>query len=78
MHSYLERIDLDITARQLAALIAAYWLERVAYQLSTHSERLRLPMWVESNVKALFASSSTYIAPIWLLIAPRAIKGLSH
>ena len=51
MHSYLERVDLDITASQLAALIAAYWLERVAYQLSTYSERLRLPVWMESNVE---------------------------
>jgi peptidoglycan/xylan/chitin deacetylase (PgdA/CDA1 family) len=51
MRSYLERVDLDITASQLAALIAAYWLERVAYQLSTNFERLRLPVWMESNVQ---------------------------
>jgi hypothetical protein len=51
MRSYLERVDLDITASQLAALIAAYWLERVAYQLSTYFERVRAPVWMESNVE---------------------------
>jgi peptidoglycan/xylan/chitin deacetylase (PgdA/CDA1 family) len=78
-HSYLERIDLDITARQSAALIAAYWLERVAYQLSTYSERLRLPMWMESNVERplrvlldILRSDKSPRSPA------RAIKGLSH
>jgi peptidoglycan/xylan/chitin deacetylase (PgdA/CDA1 family) len=79
MHSYLERVDLDITASELTALIAAYWLERVAYQLSTYFERLRLPMWMESNVEY----------PLRLLLdilrsdmsprrPARAIKGQSH
>jgi Phosphotransferase enzyme family len=79
MRSYLERVDLDITASQLAALIAAYWLERVAYQLSTYFERLRLPVWMESNVEYPLR---VFLDMLRSDMSPRrparAIKGRSH
>jgi peptidoglycan/xylan/chitin deacetylase (PgdA/CDA1 family) len=79
LRSYLERIDLDVTACQLAALVAAYWLERVAYQLSTYSERLRLPMWMESNVeRPLRVLLDTIRSDMTTPRPARAIKGLSH
>jgi Phosphotransferase enzyme family len=51
LRSYLERLDLKIPTRLLSAFVAAYWLERVAYQLSTYVERSRQPMWLEANVE---------------------------
>jgi hypothetical protein len=79
LRSYLERIDLDVTACQLAALVAAYWLERVAYQLSTYSERLRLPMWMESNVeRPLRVLLDTIRSDMTTPRPARAINGLSH
>ena len=47
---YCRRIGFRPEPRVLTALVAAYWLERVAYQLSMHPHRAGQERWLERNV----------------------------
>lgn len=47
---YCRAIGLDAERRLLEALVLAYWLEYVAYQLRTHGDRRLQPAWIEGNV----------------------------
>lgn len=49
--AYLKRVGLPVAdARVHVELVLAYWLERAAYQLSTHPIRHRQPHWIAANV----------------------------
>lgn len=48
---YLDALGLTFDARERSALVVAYWLKRVAYQLSTYSGRARDRRWLEENVR---------------------------
>jgi aminoglycoside phosphotransferase (APT) family kinase protein len=47
---YCRRIGLDPSPALLAGLVAAYWLNRLAYQLTTYADRSERPVWVEHNL----------------------------
>lgn len=47
---FCRRLGIEPTAALLEALAVAYWLERLAYQLSTYADRTERPVWVERNV----------------------------
>ena len=47
---YCLRVGIEPTPERLEGLVAAYWLERLAYQLSTYADRSVRPRWLERNV----------------------------
>ena len=47
---FSRRLGIEPTAALLEALAVAYWLERLAYQLSNLADRTERPVWVERNV----------------------------
>jgi aminoglycoside phosphotransferase (APT) family kinase protein len=47
---FCRRLGIEPTAALLEALAVAYWLERLAYQLSNLADRTERPVWVERNV----------------------------
>jgi aminoglycoside phosphotransferase (APT) family kinase protein len=51
--SYCERMGLELSTAQLHALVAAYWLDYVSYQLKTYADRRLRPQWVRSHIAAV-------------------------
>jgi hypothetical protein len=47
---YCRRLDFEGTRARLLALVAAYWLDRAAYQAVRFPARARRPAWRQSNV----------------------------
>jgi hypothetical protein len=60
---YCRRVGLEPLPDTLVALVAAYWLDRLAYQLATYADRAGRRRWIERNVafvlQALAAESLT-------------------
>jgi aminoglycoside phosphotransferase (APT) family kinase protein len=52
LREYCRRLGLELTTRELEALVVAYWLDHVAYELRTYSDRTR-SSWVDANVTAV-------------------------
>jgi aminoglycoside phosphotransferase (APT) family kinase protein len=50
MRDYARRIGVAPSPRELEALVVAYWLERLAYQLGTVADRLVRERWLRENV----------------------------
>jgi hypothetical protein len=50
LRSASHRAGFDPTSEHLEALVAAYWLGRLRYQLETYRNRLERPTWMERNV----------------------------
>jgi len=48
---YCRRIGVEPLPERLEGLVAAYWLERLAYQLSTYVDRAARPRWLERNMR---------------------------
>jgi hypothetical protein len=48
---YCDEVGLARDRGVLEALVAAYWLGYVAYQLETHPGRLSEPLWIQGNVE---------------------------
>jgi aminoglycoside phosphotransferase (APT) family kinase protein len=48
--AFCARIGIEPEPRRLEALAAAYWLDRVAYQLGTYAERRLQPLFLAGNV----------------------------
>ena len=53
LRSLAQRIDVDVSPSKLEALAIAYWLARVAYQLSRYADRAERPIWMRQNVDAV-------------------------
>jgi hypothetical protein len=47
---YCRRVGVEPLPDTLVALVAAYWLERVAYQLASYADRAGRRRWIERNV----------------------------
>jgi Phosphotransferase enzyme family len=52
LDEYVQRLELELTSKKLEALVVAYWLDRVAYELRTFNDRAR-SLWVDQNVGAV-------------------------
>ncbi len=50
MRDYGRRIGIDPSPAELEALVVAYWLDRLAYQLGTVADRLVRERWLKENV----------------------------
>jgi aminoglycoside phosphotransferase (APT) family kinase protein len=48
--TYCRRLGFDATPARLLALVAAYWLDRAAYQAVRFPARAQRPAWLRSNV----------------------------
>jgi hypothetical protein len=48
--AYCRRLGFEATRRRLVALVAAYWLDRAAYQAVRFPARARRPTWLRTNV----------------------------
>ena len=49
-NDYCRRVGIESRPAHLEALVGAYWVERLAYQLATYGDRANRPRWVECNV----------------------------
>jgi aminoglycoside phosphotransferase (APT) family kinase protein len=47
---YCRRVGMEPPPETLLAIVGAYWLERLAYQLATYADRAGRPRWIERNV----------------------------
>ena len=47
---FCRRLEIEPTADLLEALVVAYWLERLGYQLSMYADRTGRRVWLERNV----------------------------
>jgi Phosphotransferase enzyme family len=47
---YCRRVGVEPLPDTLVALVAAYWLDRLAYQLATYADRAARRRWIERNV----------------------------
>jgi hypothetical protein len=55
---YCRRVGFEPRPDVLAALVAAYWLDRLAYQLATYADRAHRSRWLERNVIAVLRALS--------------------
>jgi hypothetical protein len=55
-HEYCRRVGIEPLPERLEALVAAYWLERLAYQLSTYADRATRPRWLARNIADVLAA----------------------
>jgi len=51
VRTYCSRIGIDIGGTVLEDLVLAYWLNRVAFELSLFADRIERPLWMENNVQ---------------------------
>ena len=56
--AYLDELGLSFDREEREALAVAYWLKRIAYQLSTYGSRGRDRRWVDENVRRPAAAFS--------------------
>jgi aminoglycoside phosphotransferase (APT) family kinase protein len=49
--SYCRRREIDLDAELLRALVLAYWLSRVAFELGLFADRAQRPIWMHNNVE---------------------------
>lgn len=48
---YCRRVGIEPSRRELTAVVAAYWLDRVANQLTSFADRAEQPLWLARNVE---------------------------
>jgi phosphotransferase family enzyme len=64
---YMARLGISATPTELEALVGAYWLQRLAYQLTTYGDRAQRSQWLDRNVDlvahALLQRSAQWSAP---------------
>jgi hypothetical protein len=53
LQAYCVRIGIDLDARQLEALVKAYWLTRTARELQIYADRVERPRWLQGNVRTV-------------------------
>jgi hypothetical protein len=53
LRSFAARVGVKPDPALLEALVIGYWLDRLAYQLSTYAERRRQPLFLENNALAV-------------------------
>lgn len=51
VREYCRRVGIELCRRELTALVSAYWLDRVAYQLTSFADRAQQPLWLARNVE---------------------------
>lgn len=57
---YCAELGIDPDPRLLEALVFAYWLEYVAYQLRTHLDRRSQPAWIDGNVELVARAAEPF------------------
>jgi hypothetical protein len=58
LRSLARRIDVDVSPSKLEALVIAYWLARLGYQLSRYADRTERPVWMRQNVDSVLQALS--------------------
>jgi hypothetical protein len=53
VRAFSDRIAFEVTPARLEALVAAYWLARLAYQLTRYADRAERKLWIERNVEVV-------------------------
>jgi phosphotransferase family enzyme len=61
LRRYCAELGIDPDPHLLEALVFAYWLEYVAYQLRTHLDRRSQPEWIEGNVELVARAAETFM-----------------
>lgn len=60
--AYCAAVGLEPAPKLLEALVLAYWLDHVSYQLRAHPVRRGQPAWIEQNVELVLASAAEALA----------------
>jgi aminoglycoside phosphotransferase (APT) family kinase protein len=50
VQAYCRRLEIDVDSELLEALVLAYWLNRVGFELSLFADRAVRPIWMHNNV----------------------------
>jgi Phosphotransferase enzyme family len=58
LRTLARRIDVDVSPSKLEALVIAYWLARLRYQLSRYADRTERPVWMQQNVDSVLHALS--------------------
>jgi CelD/BcsL family acetyltransferase involved in cellulose biosynthesis len=61
--AYVERLGLALSPEQLEALVVAYWLDRVAYQVALYDDIAASDLWLEQNVDVVVQTLDRWRAP---------------
>jgi Phosphotransferase enzyme family len=61
LRRYCAEVGIEATPRLLEALVYAYWLEYVAYQLRTHLDRRRQPAWIAGNIELVARAAEAFM-----------------
>jgi aminoglycoside phosphotransferase (APT) family kinase protein len=48
--SFARRVGVELDARRFLALVGAYWLDRLRYQLESFGDRVERPTWLRNNL----------------------------
>jgi hypothetical protein len=51
---YCHRLGIDLSPKQLEAVVIAYWLGRLAYQLDIYADRVERTTWLRGNIDFVF------------------------
>jgi len=61
---YCRRLGLDVDASVLEDLAIAYWLTRVAFEVSLFADRAERPIWMQNNVESVLDAIAMEKRPI--------------
>jgi aminoglycoside phosphotransferase (APT) family kinase protein len=50
LHAFAGRLGIEVSPPRLEAFVVAYWLDRVAHELSSYADRTERPVWMRQNV----------------------------
>jgi aminoglycoside phosphotransferase (APT) family kinase protein len=50
VQGYCQRVGFSLDPQRLEALVMAYWLDYVSYQLRAHEHRLAQPLWLDRSI----------------------------
>jgi hypothetical protein len=56
LHSYCGKLGLELDREQLEALVLAYWLDRVSFELRMFADRTKRPVWMRNNILSVLES----------------------
>jgi aminoglycoside phosphotransferase (APT) family kinase protein len=51
--AFARRVGVELTRERLVAVVAAYWFDRLAYQLESFGDRVDRPLWLRNNLTSV-------------------------
>ncbi len=64
VRSYMDQIGVGLDRTRLEELVIAYWLDRMALEVRTFSDRADRPFWIRNNVECVVEALSERALPV--------------